>query len=201
VPATAALVARVRSTGLAALAWTPHARALQARIGFLRAVVGEPWPDVSDAALRRTLDDWLAPRLEAARATGRADLERVDVAGVLRSLVPPAVAGDLDRLAPEAVTVPTGRRVALDYTAGDPGDPPVLAVRVQDMFGATTTPTVAGGRVPVVLHLLSPAGRPVQVTSDLAGFWSGSWHEVRKEMAGRYPKHPWPEDPTGPATR
>ena len=195
VAATAALLARVRSTGLAALAWTPHARALQARIGFLRAVVGEPWPDVSDAALRRTLDDWLAPRLDAARATGRADLERVDVAGVLRSLVPPAVAGDLDRLAPDAVTVPAGRRVALDYAAGDPGDPPVLAVRVQDMFGATATPTVAGGRVPVVLHLLSPAGRPVQVTSDLAGFWSGSWREVRKEMAGRYPKHPWPEDP------
>ncbi|HKE77400.1 MAG TPA: ATP-dependent helicase HrpB [Acidimicrobiales bacterium] len=193
--ATTALVTRVRATALAALAWTPHARALQARIGFLRAVVGEPWPDVSDAALRRTLDDWLAPRLDAARATGRADLERVDVAGVLRSLVPPAVAGDLDRLAPEAVTVPTGRRAALDYAAGDPGDPPVLAVRVQDMFGATTTPTVAGGRVPVVLHLLSPAGRPVQVTSDLAGFWSGSWHDVRKEMAGRYPKHPWPDDP------
>jgi ATP-dependent helicase HrpB len=85
--------------------------------------------------------------------------------------------------------------VPLAYGQGAPGDPPVLAVRVQDMFGSTTTPTVAGGRVPVTLSLLSPAGRPVQVTSDLAGFWAGSWQDVRKEMAGRYPKHPWPIDP------
>ena len=191
--ATTALVDRVRATRLAALPWTDGARSVQARVGFLRAVVGDPWPDLSDAALRRTLDAWLAPLL--ARATGRADLGRVDVARALRRLVPPAVAGDLDRLAPEALTVPAGRRVRLDYGAGAPGDPPVLAVRVQDMFGAHETPTVAGGRVPVVLHLLSPAGRPVQVTSDLAGFWSGSWHQVRKEMAGRYPKHAWPEDP------
>ncbi|HEY2998013.1 MAG TPA: ATP-dependent helicase C-terminal domain-containing protein, partial [Acidimicrobiales bacterium] len=194
-PATTALVDRVRSTGLTALPWTDGARALQARVAFLAAVVGEPWPDLSDAELRRSLDDWLAPRLAAAGATGRADLDRLDMAGVLRSLLPPAVAGDLDRLAPAAVAVPGGRRVPLAYGEGAPGDPPVLAVRVQDMFGATATPTVAGGRVPVVLHLLSPAGRPVQVTSDLAGFWAGSWREVRKEMAGRYPKHPWPEDP------
>jgi ATP-dependent helicase HrpB len=159
-------------------------------------VVGEPWPDLSDAALRRSLDRWLAPLL--ASATGRSDLDRLDLARVLRGLLPYEVAGDLDRLAPEALDVPSGRRARLDYTQGDPGDPPVLAVRVQDMFGATATPTVAGGRVPVVLHLLSPAGRPVQVTSDLAGFWSGSWHDVRKEMAGRYPKHPWPADPTAP---
>ena len=92
--------------------------------------------------------------------------------------------------------MPSGRRIRLDYGEGAPGDPPVLPVRVQDMFGATATPTVAGGRVPVTLRLLSPAGRPVQVTSDLAGFWAGSWREVRREMAGRYPKHPWPEDPT-----
>ena len=190
---TTALLDRVRSTQLAALPWTDAARSVQARVGFLRAVAGEPWPDLGDAALRRTLDDWLAPRL--AGATGRADLARLDLARVLRGLVPPAVAGDLDRLAPESLTVPTGRRVRLDYTAGDPGDPPVLAVRVQDMFGARDTPAVAGGRVPVVLHLLSPAGRPVQVTSDLAGFWEGSWREVRKEMAGRYPKHAWPEHP------
>ncbi|HEY7069339.1 MAG TPA: ATP-dependent helicase HrpB [Acidimicrobiales bacterium] len=193
-PATTALVDRVRSTSLTALPWTPAARSLQARVAFLHAVAGDPWPDLSDAALRRTLDQWLAPLLGS--ATGRADLDRLDLTRVLRSLVPYSVAGDLDRLAPETLEVPTGRRARLDYTAGDPGDPPVLAVRVQDMFGAATTPTVAGGRVPVVLHLLSPAGRPVQVTSDLAGFWSGSWHDVRKEMAGRYPKHPWPADPT-----
>jgi ATP-dependent RNA helicase HrpB len=190
---TTALIDRVRATQLAALPWTDAARSLQARVAFVRAVAGEPWPDLSDAALRRSLDGWLAPLLTG--ATGRADLDRLDLPRVLRGLVPPQLAGDLDRLAPEALEVPTGRRVRLDYTAGDPGDPPVLAVRVQEMFGARETPTVAGGRVPVVLHLLSPAGRPVQVTRDLAGFWSGSWREVRKEMAGRYPKHAWPEHP------
>lgn len=193
-PTTTALLDRVRSTGLAALPWTDKARALQARVGFLRAVVGEPWPDLSDAALRRTLDDWLAPHL--ARATGRADLDRLDLTRLLRGLVPFEVAADLDRLAPAALAVPGGRTVTLDYGDGAPGDPPVLAVRVQQMFGATQTPTVAGGRVPVTLHLLSPADRPVQVTSDLAGFWAGSWREVRKEMAGRYPKHAWPADPS-----
>jgi ATP-dependent helicase HrpB len=191
---TVALVDHVRASGLAALPWTDAARSLQARVGFVCAVVGEPWPDLSDPALRRKLDDWLAPLL--ASATGRGDLERLDLARVLRGLLPPAVAGDLDRLAPETATVPSGRRVRLDYGRGAPGDPPVLAVRVQDMFGATDTPTVADGRVPVTLHLLSPADRPVQVTSDLAGFWAGSWRDVRKDMAGRYPKHAWPEDPS-----
>ncbi len=194
-PTTTALIDRVRATNLAALPWTDRARSLQARIGFLRAALGEPWPDVSDAALRRRLDDWLAPVLTAAGATGRADLERVDLIRALRGMVPGEVLGDLDRLAPAALTVPSGRRVPLDYGGGAPGDPPVLAVRVQDMFGTRETPTVAGGRLAVVLHLLSPAGRPVQVTSDLDGFWAGSWQEVRKEMAGRYPKHDWPDDP------
>jgi ATP-dependent RNA helicase HrpB len=192
---TAALVDRVRATNLAALPWTDAARSVQARVAFLAETLGEPWPDLSDAALRRGLDGWLAPRLDAAGATGRADLDRIDLARLLRGRVPPEVAGDLDQLAPEALTVPGGRRVRLAYGEGAPGDPPVLAVRVQDMFGATATPTVAGGRVPVTLRLLSPANRPVQVTSDLAGFWAGSWREVRREMAGRYPKHPWPEDP------
>jgi ATP-dependent helicase HrpB len=200
-PATTALADRVRSTGLRALPWTDAARQLQARVAFLHTRLGEPWPDLSDAALRRSLEDWLVPRLATAGATGRADLERLDMVAVLRGMVPPTVAGDLDRLAPPALTVPSGRRVPLAYGEGDAGDPPVLAVRVQDMFGSTATPTVAGGRVPVVLHLLSPAGRPVQVTSDLAGFWAGSWREVRKEMAGRYPKHSWPEDPAGAAPK
>jgi ATP-dependent helicase HrpB len=194
-PTTTALIDRVRATNLAILPWTDRARSLQARIAFLRAVLGEPWPDVSDAALRHSVDDWLAPVLTAADATGRADLERVDLIGTLRGMVPADVVGDLDRLAPAAVTVPSGRRVPLAYGGGAAGDPPVLAVRVQEMFGTRETPTVAGGRLPVVLHLLSPAGRPVQVTSDLAGFWSGSWQAVRREMAGRYPKHAWPDDP------
>jgi ATP-dependent helicase HrpB len=192
-PTTTALVDRARATGLAVLPWTDRARSLQARIDFLHAVRGQPWPDLSDARLRRTLDDWLAPLLVG--ATGRADLERIDLVRVLRGMVPPAVTGELDALAPEAVEVPGGRRVRLDYGRGDAGDPPVLAVRVQEMFGTTETPTVAGGAVPIVLHLLSPADRPLQVTSDLAGFWAGSWHEVRKDMAGRYPKHAWPDDP------
>ncbi|MGH9289865.1 MAG: ATP-dependent helicase C-terminal domain-containing protein, partial [Acidimicrobiales bacterium] len=126
----------------------------------------------------------------------------VDLVRALRAMVPAEVAGDLDRLAPTAVAVPSGRRVPLDYGGGGaPGDPPVLAIRVQEMFGSRETPTVARGRVPVVLHLLSPAGRPVQVTSDLAGFWAGSWGEVRKQMAGRYPKHDWPDDPAGSVSR
>ncbi|HEX6420403.1 MAG TPA: ATP-dependent helicase HrpB [Acidimicrobiales bacterium] len=201
--ATTALVDRVRDTRLGALPWTGAARSLQARVAFLRAIFGDPWPDLSDASLRRRLDDWLAPLL--AGATGRSDLARLDMARVLRGLVPPRLHDDLDRLAPESLAVPGGRRVPLRYGDGDPGDPPVLAVRVQQMFGATETPTVAGGRVPVTLELLSPADRPVQVTSDLAGFWSGSWLEVRREMAGRYPKHAWPEDPAtappGPGRR
>jgi ATP-dependent helicase HrpB len=190
---TTALLDRVRSTGLDALPWTDRARDLQARVAFLRARVGEPWPDLSTPALRRRLDDWLAPWLEG--ATGRGDLDRLDLAAILRGQVPPHVVRELDRLAPTTVTVPSGRAVPLAYGAGDPGDPPVLAVRVQEMFGSTTTPAVAGGRVPVTLSLLSPAGRAVQVTSDLAGFWAGSWRDVRKEMAGRYPKHAWPDDP------
>jgi ATP-dependent RNA helicase HrpB len=198
---TTALIDRVRSTNLAALPWTDAARSLQARITFLRAVLGEPWPDASDGALRRHLDSWLAPMLAAAGATGRADLGRVDMVRALRATVPAELVGDLDRLAPAALTVPSGRRVPLDYGAGGPGDPPVLAVRVQEMFGSRETPTVAGRRVPVVLHLLSPAGRPVQVTSDLAGFWEGSWAEVRRQMAGRYPKHDWPVDPAADVSR
>jgi ATP-dependent helicase HrpB len=192
-PARRALVDRVRDTSLALLPWTPAARSVQARVGFLHAVVGEPWPDLSDAALRRGLADWLEPLL--AGATGRADLDRLDLARTLRGMVPYDVVADLDRLAPKALTVPGGRRVPLRYGESAPGDPPVLAVRVQQMFGVAETPTVAGGRVPVTLHLLSPADRPVQVTSDLAGFWAGSWRDVRKDMAGRYPKHDWPDHP------
>jgi ATP-dependent helicase HrpB len=190
--AEAALLERVRSTRLGALAWSDAARALRQRVAFLRATFGSPWPDWSDAALAGDLT-WLAPRL--AGAASRADLERVDVAAALRARLDPALLGDMERLAPTHLPLPGGRRLAVDYA----DEQPSAAVRVQDLFGTETTPTVAGGRVPVVLHLLSPAGRPVQVTSDLAGFWAGSWHEVRKAMAGRYPKHAWPEDPRRPA--
>lgn len=188
-PATEdALLGHVRSAGLAALPWSAAARSLRERVAFLRARFGLPWPEWSDAALLRSLDAWLRPHL--AGVTGRAGLAALDLVRILRTELG-ALALDVDRLAPTHVEVPSGRRVALDYTA----DPPVLAVRVQELFGSTVTPTVAGGQVPVVLHLLSPAGRPVQITSDLAGFWAGSWADVRKAMAGRYPKHAWPDDP------
>lgn len=189
-PATERVVReRLKSTRLGALSWTPAATDLRGRLAFLHRHAGAPWPDVSDAALLRTLDDWLGPRLST--VTGRAGLEAIDVAAALRRLVPPGAHHDLDRLAPAQLTLPGGRRVRVDYAE----EPPVVAVRVQDVFGMDTTPVLAGGVRPV-FHLLSPAGRPVQITSDLAGFWSGSWRDVRKEMAGRYPKHPWPEDPS-----
>jgi ATP-dependent helicase HrpB len=120
------------------------------------------------------------------------DVRHADVAGALRLLVPPALRGRIDTLAPTHLTVPTGSRIPVDYA--DPAAP-VMRVRLQEMFGVTDTPRVGGGRVPVTLHLLSPAGRPLQVTRDLGGFWRGSYAEVRKEMRGRYPRHPWPEDP------
>ncbi len=190
---TRALVGRVRATRLAALRWTDKARALQQRAAFARRTFGDPWPDVSDAALLGSLDEWLAPLLH--RATGRADIEAVDMTAALRSRLGHELARRLDQIAPPALPVAGGRNAALDYG----GAQPVMAVRVQDLFGTATHPTVADGRVPVVLHLLSPAGRPVQVTADLPGFWAGTWADVRKDMAGRYPKHPWPVDPLAAA--
>ena len=186
---TRALVGRARSTRLAALRWTDKARGLQHRAAFARRVLGDTWPDLSDAALLATLDDWLAPLL--ARATGRADIEAVDVTAALRARLGHQLARELDRVAPARLAITSGRNVAVDYSDGQP----VMAVRVQDLFGTATHPTVADGRVPVVLQLLSPAGRPIQVTADLPGFWAGTWAAVRKEMAGRYPKHSWPTNP------
>ena len=185
---TRALVARVRATRLAALRWTAKARALQARTAFARRTLGEPWPDLSDSALIATLDDWLMPLL--AGATDRSGIENVDVTGALRRRLG-HLAPELDRIAPAQLTVASGRQVDIDYS----GTQPAIAVRVQDLFGTAVHPTVAHGTVPVVVQLLSPAGRPVQVTADLPGFWAGTWADVRKEMAGRYPKHPWPLDP------
>ncbi|MCM0678464.1 ATP-dependent helicase HrpB, partial [Micromonospora phytophila] len=143
-------------------------------------------------ALLAAAPAWLGPELAAARR--RADLARVDVATALRRLLPWALAGRLDELAPERIAVPSGSRVRVDYA--DPAAP-VLAVKLQETFGWRDAPRIADGRVPVLLHLLSPAGRPVAVTADLASFWRSGYPQVRAELRGRYPRHPWPEDPTG----
>jgi len=186
----------VRSEGLGLLRWSEHARRLRDRLATLHRVFGDSedggWPDVSDAALLADPDRWWIPAL--ARARNRADLSRVDAAAVLRTLLDHRQAARLDELAPERIQVPSGARIAVDYSA----DQPVLAVKVQEVFGWTATPTVGGGRLPVVLHLLSPAGRPAAVTADLTSFWANGYPQVRAELRGRYPKHAWPEDPQQP---
>ncbi|MFF5545641.1 ATP-dependent helicase HrpB [Streptomyces olivaceoviridis] len=185
-----ALLDGLRQGGLGLLRWSPEAEALRQRLAFLRAHLGEPWPDVSDAALHARVDEWLEPELSRARR--RADLARIDAGQALARLLPWASgeAARLDELAPERIAVPSGSRVRVDYR--DPGRP-VLAVKLQEMFGLRETPAVAG--VPLLVHLLSPAGRPAAVTADLASFWADGYRAVRAELRGRYPKHPWPEDP------
>jgi ATP-dependent helicase HrpB len=195
---TRALLDQVRREGVAALPWSEASSSLRARLAFLRALLDQDWPDVSDAALARTLKDWLAPLLQDRRS-----LQAVDPAALheaLRALVPWDKHSALDRLAPARFIAPTGSSFAIDYAAE--GGPRV-EVRVQELFGLAAHPTVADGRVPLTLALTSPARRPIQVTKDLPGFWRGSWAEVRKEMRGRYPKHPWPDDPLSapPTTR
>jgi ATP-dependent helicase HrpB len=190
---SAAMIAGIRGLGLAVLPWSREAEVLRARIGFLRRVEGEAWPDWSDEALLAKLEDWLAPYLSG--ITRRVQLQGVDLVEALSATLSYAKRQALDRLAPSHVAVPSGSRLAIDYT----GENPVLAVKLQEMFGAQATPAVAGGKVPLVLHLLSPAGRPLQVTRDLAGFWRNSYPQVRAEMRGRYPRHPWPEDPLAAA--
>ncbi|SEC61017.1 ATP-dependent helicase HrpB [Streptomyces misionensis] len=188
----AALLDGLRQEGLGLLRWTPDARVLRQRLAFLRARLGEPWPDVSDEALRARWAEWLEPEL--GRARRRADLARIDAGQALTRLLPWASgeAVRLDELAPERITVPSGSRIRIDYR--DP-ERPVLAVKLQEMFGLARTPSVAG--VPLLVHLLSPAGRPAAVTADLASFWRDGYQSVRAELRGRYPKHPWPEDPAG----
>ncbi|MGW3337552.1 ATP-dependent helicase HrpB [Streptomyces sp. NPDC001009] len=185
-----ALLDGLSREGLGLLRWTEQARLLRQRLAFLRARLGEPWPDVSDEALLASVDAWLEPELSRARR--RADLGRIDAGQTLARLLPWAggEAARLDELAPERIAVPSGSRVRVDYT--DP-ERPVLAVKLQEMFGLRQSPEVAG--TPLLVHLLSPAGRPAAVTADLASFWRDGYRAVRSELRGRYPKHPWPEDP------
>ena len=185
----AALVEGVRREGIDVLPWGESARRTRERITFVRT--REPqWPDVSDEALLRALESWLGPRLAGVNRLDQ--LAGVDFSAALLDLLTWEQRSALDRLAPTHIEVPSGSRIQVDYR--DPASP-VLAVRLQEMFGLVRTPMLAGGAVPVTLHLLSPAGRPVQVTRDLAGFWRTTYFEVRKDLKGRYPKHHWPDDP------
>lgn len=185
-----ALVSGLRAEGLGLLNWTDNATRLRQRLALLHGVLGAPWPDMSDTALLDAVPAWLGPSLMSARR--RTDLTRIDVHTALSRLLPWPEASRLDELAPDRLVVPSGARVRVDYS----GDEPVLPVKLQETFGWTETPSIAGGRVPVLLHLLSPAGRPVAVTRDLETFWRNGYRQVRAELRGRYPKHPWPEDPT-----
>jgi ATP-dependent helicase HrpB len=188
-----ALLEGLRKEGLGLLSWPPEAARLRQRLSFLHRVLGAAWPSMDEADLLAAAQDWL-PELTTARR--RADLARIDTASALRRLLPWPQAARLDELAPDRIEVPSGSRIRVDYASGEP----VLAVKLQETFGWLETPRVSG--VPVVLHLLSPAGRPAAVTSDLRSFWHNGYAAVRAELRGRYPKHPWPEDPlTAPATR
>ncbi len=184
-----ALLTGLCAEGTGLLSWTKAGRALRDRLATLHRVLGPPWPEVSDRALLADPDRWWSGPLLWAR--NRADLAKIDAGTVLRALLDWRQTADLDRLAPERITVPTGSAIALDYA----GEQPVLAVKVQEVFGWTASPTVADGRMPVLLHLLSPAGRPAAVTADLNSFWTSGYPGVRAELRGRYPKHDWPLDP------
>ena len=189
---SAALLEGIRLAGLDRLAWTPELRQWRARVAFLRRIEGQEsrWPDLSDQALLQTLDDWLAPYL-----TGLTTFDRVatlDLTQPLRALLSWEQQRQLDRWAPTHLTVPSGSNVRVEY---ETPDLPVLAVRLQEMFGCKDTPRLVDGKIPVMLHLLSPARRPVQITKDLSSFWRSTYLEVKKELRGRYPKHSWPDDP------
>jgi ATP-dependent helicase HrpB len=223
----AALMEGVRKAGLQTLAWTPELQDWRSRIQFLRRLgerdvsasqgrAGETgqdaasrrrggwegendtnstWPDVSDEGLVNTLEEWLGPFVAGMTTLER--VQRMDLTTALHALLSRSQQRELDRLAPTHLTVPSGSRIRMDYAE----DVPVLAVRLQEMFGCKDTPCLVHGSMPVMLHLLSPAKRPVQVTRDLASFWANAYPEVRKELRGRYPKHHWPEDPlTAPPT-
>lgn len=188
----AAMLEGIRRMGLSALPWNRRTENWRARVMFLRRehAGGRDWPDLSDDALMARLEEWLLPFLDG--ITRKSHLPRLDLKAALAAMLSWEQRKALDALAPTHIIVPSGSKIPVDYASGEI---PVLAVRLQEMFGATDTPRIAGGEVALLLHLLSPAGRPVQVTRDLGGFWSGSYEAVKKEMKGRYPKHYWPDDP------
>jgi len=196
--AAAALAAGLAAAGIGGLPWSRAQVQLRQRVAFLRAAGEEEWPDLSDAGLAKHAADWLAPFL-----TGRTALADIDaglLGEALDALLPWTLRQRLDLEAPTHFEAPTGERHPIDYEGEGA---PRLAIRVQQLFGLTVHPSLAEGRLPLTLELLSPAHRPIQVTRDLPGFWKGSWASVRADMRGRYPKHPWPEDPATatPTTR
>jgi ATP-dependent helicase HrpB len=181
----------VSEMGLAVLPWNPTLRQWQLRVCWLGQQLNNPdWPDLSDNWLAAHLDDWLAPWL--AGVNNKEQLQRLDLQGILQARLDWGQQQQLAREAPTHLKVPSGSRVPLRYTIEAS---PVLAVRLQEMFGLADTPKICGGRVAVMLHLLSPAQRPVQITDDLAGFWERTYPDVKRELKGRYPKHYWPDDP------
>ena len=185
-----ALLEGLGELGLGALPWNDRSRQLQQRLALAHQRLGEPWPNGHLDHLLSHLNQWIGPHLDGLRSLD--ELKGLDLCEALWAEAPWRLRAELEDLLPAAMGVPSGRDVPLDYANGEP----VLAVKLQEMFGATRTPTVLGGQLPVTVHLLTPAGRPAAITQDLAGFWAGSYQDVRRDLRGRYPKHPWPEDPT-----
>ncbi len=180
------------------LPWSRHQQQMRERVSWLRKADASTWPDLSDEALAKSVQDWLAPYIE-----GRASLAAItaeDMGNALSALLPWPLPQKLDEDAPTHFTCPTGSNIPLDYAAENG---PLLCVRVQELYGLKQHPSIANGRIPLTLQLLSPAHRPIQITKDLPGFWKGSWSAVKSEMKGRYPRHFWPDDPAGeqPTTR
>jgi ATP-dependent helicase HrpB len=185
------------AAGLDRLPWSKPLKQWRDRVMFLRKAEGEPWPDLSDYALAAQREAWLVPALYD--KTSLKEFSAADLSEALMALLPWDLRGRLEREAPTHFEAPTGTLLAIDYEA-EQG--PTIAVRLQELFGLTSHPAIANGAVPLVLELLSPAHRPVQVTRDLPGFWRGSYAAVRADLRGRYPRHPWPEDPaSAPPTR
>ncbi|MDE1160154.1 MAG: ATP-dependent helicase HrpB [Neorhizobium sp.] len=195
--AAEALATGVRELGIPALPFSKEGKQLRERIGFLHRSIGEPWPDVSDEGLLERLADWFVPFQGGVTAFDA--ISPGSLSEGLRALIPYEVSQDLNRMAPTHFEAPTGQRHPIQYD----GDEPVLTIRVQELFGLKAHPAIAGGRLPLLLELTSPAHRPIQTTRDLLGFWAGSWKDVRSEMRGRYPRHPWPDNPADalPTTR
>jgi ATP-dependent helicase HrpB len=190
------LAAGIAQLGLDRLPWSKPLTQWRDRVIFLRRAEGDEWPDLSDAALAASVDEWLTPALNG--KTALAELSADELRSALEDLLPWPLRRRLETEAPTHFDAPSGSRLPIDYDAAEPK----LAIRVQELFGLDRHPSIAGGRVPLVLELLSPAHRPVQITRDLPNFWRGSYAAVKSEMRGRYPKHPWPDDPlSAPATR